>query len=138
HLPPWSPVNIGTSWLCTSRRRVVMGSVSLKSKNSYYKPLSTVRCRRLMWLYQWPNKPWLNTSPKKPRSGTKIRFDVLVEPDFLSYSNGSRDQLNWKYHIVNVRSYSEQLPTTGSEGIMQQVYIYDALRTPFGRLGGGL
>src|SRR5699024_7157371 len=72
------------------------------------------------------------------RSGTKIRFDVLVEPDFLSYSNGSRDQLNWKYHIVNVRSYSEQLPTTGSEGIMQQVYIYDALRTPFGRLGGGL
>lgn len=39
---------------------------------------------------------------------------------------------------MNVRSYSEQLPTTGSEGIMQQVYIYDALRTPFGRLGGGL
>src|SRR5690625_178282 len=27
---------------------------------------------------------------------------------------------------------------SGSEGIMQQVYIYDALRTPFGRLGGGL
>src|SRR5699024_4556300 len=36
---------------------------------------------------------------------------------FLSYSNGSRDHLHWKYHIVNVRSYSEQLPTTGSEGI---------------------
>ena len=39
---------------------------------------------------------------------------------------------------THVRIANKTPCASGSEGIMQQVYIYDALRTPFGKLGGGL